>query len=131
MINPERVGEMFLDCLFKSAEIVEGKPIVEPVEVQGVTSRFGLHPQRLESYREEVKSMLQELPASYREGDSFLNLCSLKDGDTWTGLHHRMQELMCLGLGLGYIKHMLPKELWKELPGGMPMIKIKGVNKDA
>jgi len=124
MIDSKRVHEMFKDCLYNDVEIVNGKPIVDPVLIQGIMSRFGLHSTRLESYREEVKGMLQEIRESFLEGDSFLNFCTLKDGEQWTGFHDTMQELMCLGLGLGLIEYMLPKEMWRALPGGMPMIKI-------
>jgi len=57
----------FMDCLFK-----EGEDTTNHVKVEGLTSMFGLHLQRLEEKRELVTALLAELPAEFKEGWSFL-----------------------------------------------------------
>lgn len=128
MIDPNRVEEMFKDCLFRKEEIVDGKPPEGFVMVEGVINTFGLHPERLQSHKDEVENMLRELPLEFRENEgggwSFLNACNTKDGEQWTGLHQRMDQLFSLGIGLGMAKFQLPRDVWEALPGGMPYIVI-------
>ena len=119
---------MFLDCLYKPEE-VEGLPQGEVpkgcIKVMGITTDFGLHPQRLESYRSVVEAYLAQLPETFRKskggGWSFLQACNLQDGTQWTGLHQRMEELFVMGLGLGKVAYCTDKrEIWTAFPGGMP-----------
>lgn len=127
-INPNRVTEMFMDCLFNDDEIVNGKPSAEPIKVEGITGAFGLHPKRLSTHKEEVKQMLAQFPEEFMSnggaGQTFLNLCMTSDGDQWTGMHQVMEQLVSLGIGLGFVKYTLNRKLWGALPGGMPYVTI-------
>jgi len=58
-------------------------------------------------------------------GWSFLNLCSTKDEKQWTGLHERMEQLICLGMAIGKVSYCCPREMWPSLLGGMPYVRIK------
>lgn len=131
MIDPERVNEIFLDCFYTKDEFEDLNEIPEDaVIVEGIAPnrKFGFHPGRLESHREEVRGFLDQLPEPFHEGTgdgwSFLNACETKDGEQWTGLHQRMEQLFCLGIGLGIAKYLMPSEMWKMLPGGMPYITV-------
>jgi hypothetical protein len=131
MIDAEVVGKMFVDCLY-TAEEVEGLPEGEApkgcVMIDGITTKFGLHPKRLESYRTVIADYLSQLPDSFKKssggGMSFLNACNLEDGTQWTGMHKRMEELFSMGIGLGIVNYALPRELWQTMPGGMPYLII-------
>ena len=107
MINPERVTEILIDCLFLEEELADGKPIDESkmVVVDGIMSKMGLHKGRLEGHREEVVGMLGELPDEFMSdkggGMSFLHACNTKTGEQWTGMHKVMDELFSLGQALG------------------------------
>ena len=80
----EKVFKIFEDCLFKDDEIISGKPIVEPIIVEGILNKFGFHPDRLKYHAEEIAGLLNELPSEFQEtkggGWSFLNACNDKDG---------------------------------------------------
>ncbi len=119
MINPERVNEIFMDCLFQVGEDTNNH-----IKAEGITRNVGFHPERLESYRAEIVAMLDELPDDFKEsgggGMSFLNACNDKHGNQWTGLHLRMEQLFQLGIGIGKVKYPMPREMWSVLPGGMP-----------
>lgn len=129
MISQERVHEILMDCLYRDEEIAaaNGKPPEGFVEVHSVLVHLGLHPKRLENHRKEVREMLMNLPdefmASKGGGWTFLNACNTKDGVQW-GEHRDMDELFALGIGLGYAKFTMPREMWSVLPGGMPYITI-------
>lgn len=127
-IDPEEVEAALKDCLYRPEEI-DGDKIPEgAVLVEGIVSKFGLHPGRLETHRDQVVSWLYLLPKQFREeeggGWSFLNACNQEDGTQWTGLQQRMDQLFCLGMGLGRVKCQMPREMWKVLPGGVPYYSI-------
>lgn len=110
----------FMDCLFK-----EGEDTTNYVKVEGLTSMFGLHPQRLEEKRELVTALLAELPAEFKEGWTFLRLCTTKDGEQWTGMHRICEQLVVMAIGLGLMEYCVPREMWAILPGGVPYLMIK------
>ena len=116
----ELTTNAFMDCLFK-----EGEDTTNHVKVEGLTSMFGLHPQRLEEKRELVTALLAELPAEFKEGWSFLNLCTTKDGEQWTDMHLVCEQLVVMAIGLGLMEYCMPREMWVILPGGVPYLMIK------
>ena len=119
VLNPEKVNAIFLDCLFR-----DGEDTTNHVAVEGVVRNIGFHPERLESHRAEIETMLAELPDEFKEdgggGMSFLQACNDKHGNQWTGFHQRMEQLFQLGGGIGKVKSLVPREMWPSLPGGMP-----------
>lgn len=131
LISSARVEQILLDCLFRPEEVEgleEGQAPEGAVIVEGILSRFGLHAGRLESHRSEVTEMLMNLPVNFRRssggGWSFLQACDDRNGVQWTGFHMIMSQLFVLGMGLGLVKYLMPRELWSALPGGMPYLVI-------
>lgn len=72
--------------------------------------------------------MCEQLPESFHEskggGWSFLNMCEDKGGNQWSGTHKTMEQLLCLGMAMNKMKILLPREVWKIFPGGMPYVAI-------
>lgn len=122
-INPNRVEEIFKDCLYKDGEIKNGVP-ADAIIVKGVAHSFGFHPERLQSHRGEIGQMLLLMDDSFLltkgGGMSFLNACKDRNGVLWTGLHLRMEQLFTMGEGLGIASKPLPDYLVAMMPGGMP-----------
>lgn len=116
----ELTRNAFMDCLFK-----EGEDTINHVKVEGITSMFGLHPQRLEEKRELVTALLAELPEEFKEGYTLLNFCTTKDGEQWTGEHRVCEQLIVMAIGLNLMEYCMPRERWAVLPGGVPYIMIK------
>ena len=110
----------FMDCLFK-----EGEDTTNHVKVEGITSMFGLQSQRLEEKRELVLALLAELPAEFKEGYTFLNFCTTKDGEQWTDEHRVCEQLIVMAIGLDLMSYCMPREMWAFLPGGVPYLIIK------
>lgn len=117
-LTATRVSEIFQDCLFKEGESHEGA-----ITLEGVVHNFGFHSERTLSYRDEIKELLSELPENFFEnsggGWSFLQACVDKHGTQW-GEHLHMEQIFCLGIALGLVKELMPKELRIALPGGVP-----------
>jgi hypothetical protein len=129
IIEPEEVEAALVDCLYRPEEI-DGDNVPDGVvAVEGITSKYGFHPERLEGHRTQVAGWLSLLPKQFREeeggGWSFLNACNQEGGTQWTGLHQRMEQLFCLGMGLGLVECQLPREVWPSLPGGVPYYAIR------
>jgi len=126
-LTHQRVDEIAHDCLYTQDEIEGDLPPDDAVRVKGIVREFGFHPGRLESYRAELTDLLDQLPPQFHSahggGWTFLNMgmCANSD-ELWSGDQSHYEALMCLGMGLGLVKYLLPREVWKELPGGMPFI---------
>ena len=125
-LTADVVYEAFHDCLYKDEEPQDGH-----IKVEGIMSNFGLHPERLESHREEVKAWLMELPMNFHPanqggggGWTVLNMVMTKDDVQWAE-HRNMEQLCVLAIGLGIGEFQLPREMWSMLPGSMPYFTIK------
>lgn len=124
MIDTERLHEIFTDCLFQSDEIAaDGIPLVPPKIIQGITRQYGLYPERYKKYKDELVSMLEELPDAFKCGISFLQMPFDKNEDQW-GEHINCEQLVVLGIANDLIMYPFPKDMWEVLPGGLPYIKI-------
>lgn len=106
MIDPERVEKIFFECLGKDTS-------GERIEVDGIIGNYGLRKDVLEKYKDEIYEMLLELPIEFQirggGGWSFLNMCNDKNGEQWTGFHQRMEQLLCLGIGIGKVQYLMQK----------------------
>jgi len=131
MIDTEELHKVMRDSLYKEEEIAEPHtPPQGAVVVEGLTMNFAFHPERLESHRAQIRDWLCQLPVQFRRenggGWSTLNavmLHPIEDGVQW-GEQMDMQELLCLGIGLGLAKWQLPRDYWSVLPGGMPYVEL-------
>lgn len=126
LISAKRIEEILIDCLIKDSDHIDCDKLPEDkvVIARGIVNGFGFHRERLETYRNEVQSMFEQLAPELKEGISFLNMCVDKDGNQW-GEHADCEQLLCLGIGLEIIEYIVPKEMWQFLPGGVPVIKFK------
>lgn len=126
-LTAEKVEKIFLDCLFKETEIIEGKPNMEPVKVEGIINNFGFHPERLTSHKAQIAELLHELPSEFLQdsggGWSFLNACMDKHGEHW-GEHRDIEQLFCLGIGLNIAHYLFSRSMWSAFPSGMPYVVI-------
>lgn len=114
------VSTAFMECLFK-----EGEDTANNVKVEGITSNFCFHPQRLEEQRELVTALLAELPTEFKEGYTFLNFCMNKNGELWTGQHRICEQLIVMAIGLDLMSYCFPREMWFILPGEVPYVIVK------
>lgn len=119
VLNPQRVSEIFGECHHGST-----------VQVEGIGGPTWFNADCLQAHKAEIEAMLDELPDEFKEssggGSSFLNACQDKHGNLWTGLHAIVEQLFLLGMGIGKVKPLFPREMWTYLPGGMPYYVITG-----
>jgi hypothetical protein len=123
LIDAQRVEEILIDCL--GGENYD-------IAVEGVINTYGFSGPKLEEHTEEIRKMLWNLPKPFLPtaaggggGWSFLNACQDANDEQWTGLHQRMEQLLCLGIAMGLAEWVLPKDMWPALPGGMPYVVVK------
>jgi len=93
----------------------------------GVITNVGFCREQLETQRQNVRDMLSQLPEQFHQGTgdgwSFLQACLRRDGYHW-GEHRHIEQLLLLGIALGYCRFLLPRDMWKVMPGGMPYFGI-------
>ena len=123
-LTSENVEMVFSDCLFGDDE-----DILDPVKVEVILSKFEFHCGRIAKHREDIESMLDQLPDGFKQnsggGWTFLNMCNDKDDNQWTDMHAVMEQLVALGLAINKVRFTMPRDMWPMLPGGMPYIIIK------
>lgn len=111
VLDTKRVEEIFRDCLLKDGEDAD-----KGIGVDSIIRDVQFHLERLEVYRVEIETFLSELPDAFQEsgggGASFLAACKDKHDNLWTGCHLCMGQLFSLGLGIGKVKHTMPREMW-------------------
>lgn len=126
-LTAENVETIFKDCLYRNIEIVVGKPIPEPITVEGIVVDVAFHPEKIQVHKEAIIELLMELPATFQRnvgaGWSFLNACETKDRKQW-GEHINVEQLFVLGMAIGKVEYVFPREMWPTLPGGMPYLVI-------
>jgi len=123
LIDASRVEEILIDCL---PEKEEG------VFVEGILHNYMFAQEKLDEHRDEVKTMLQNLPKEFRlaemgggGGWSFLQACQDANNMQWTGLHRTMEHLFVLGIALDFAAWTLPRDMWGIFPGQMPYVVVK------
>ncbi len=123
MLDAAKVKNVFLDCLYEKAEL-NGKVVPDDaIIVECVISDFGFNPKKVKKHRDEIKSFIKELPDKFKDGWSFLNLCTDKNGNQW-GEQINSEQLLALGLATKDLKYCLPQEMWSHLPGGVPYVQV-------
>lgn len=117
MLSEKKVNALFTECLFKDGENTDNAIIIE-----GIVNKYGFNPERISEKSKEIFSILLELPNEFMKsggsGYTFLNACMDKNGNHW-GEHRNMEELFCLGIAIGKVHYLMPREMWSILPGGM------------
>lgn len=121
MISAKEIRDIATECFFKKEEMENGKPVVDPVIVEGIVRNYGFHPDRLKAKALRLKEIIQELNPSFYEGWSFLNLPFDKDGAQW-GEQPDAEMLYCLCAGNDLAKYCFSRDMWDALPGGVPYI---------
>lgn len=121
MLDPENVYKLFRDCMFNDSEIRNGVPTLEYTYVDGISHQFVLNTKKVNENKEKIAKLIDLLPVS-RIPQTFVNLCIDKSGRLWTGDQSVMELLMVLGLACGIIEYTCPREDWKNMIGGVPVI---------
>lgn len=124
MISAKRISKIFGDVAGSYGEGSLEK-IGDDNVIQGVMKDryFTVNLDKLDTYREEIKKMLLELNPDFSQGWTFVQLPFDRNGNQW-GEQHNAEELMVLGMALGYISFTFPNDIWKGLPGRMPYVTI-------
>ncbi|MCM1152491.1 MAG: hypothetical protein NC328_02405 [Muribaculum sp.] len=119
-LTSENVEAVFIDCLANDKTFV----------VKGVNMSAAFDKQKVEAHKEDIIAMLSQTPTEFHasggSGWTFLNLCIDNNATQWTDFHHKVDELVCLGLAIEAVEFTIKqRELWQCFPGGMPYITIK------
>ena len=129
-LRTENVDKIFKDCLIEGISTVEEAKERGGLEVRGVRLNTFFDPIKLEQNKDDILSMLSKLDSSfYKEGNSFLQLCTNSKNELWSSFHRQSDALLCLGIAIGAVQFCVQREDWDYLPGRMPYLKIN-INPD-
>lgn len=119
-LSAENVEKVFEECFTENED--------GSIKCDRVVHSFLFRKDKLLENKQNITDMLLCLPPEFMQnaggGYSFLMACNDKDGNQWTGLHLTMEKLFALGIGIEKVKCLLPRELWKMMPGGMPYFAV-------
>lgn len=91
--------------------------------VMMIVSLFVFDNEHLARVKQDVDDMLDQLPDPFHynrgAGMSFLNANIDRKFRHW-GEHRDMERLFALGIAIGRVGVCAPRDLWPDLPGGMP-----------
>ena len=87
-LTSENVRKVFDKCFCENGD----------KKIAGVAHEFLFDSKMLNENQNEIYDMLRQLPENFMEGSgggwSFLMACNDKNGEQWTGLHLRMEQLL-------------------------------------
>lgn len=122
-LTAQAVHALMTGCLFR-----DGEPTDAAIKVEGIMTGYRFHPDRILQHTMDIAALLAELPEGFQAdkggGWTFLNACDDRHGEQWTGEHHDMESLFCLGIAAGLAKWMMPRDMWSVFPGGMPYVQV-------
>ena len=128
----ENVDRIFSDCLFRTHDeydeyIKNNGVVIKVPSIQNPKVTVCFHPERLESHKQEIKSIILHLPYELHleSGISFLDLCEDRDGNLWTGFHTEVEKLALLGMAIKTLVPLIPIQESHILPGGMPYFSVE------
>ena len=130
IINSDELREDLMATMieedFVNCQLNEGEDKTNSIEVEGLDQKFNFNLIRLESHREFIKKIIDEMPEEFlKEGESFLKLTVTSGGYQWTTNHKRCEQFVVMAIGLGLAEYVYPKETWIDFPGGLPIVKFK------
>lgn len=130
MNRAEKIRDIIRSSFFTDEEVNSGMT-KDAILVDGVTTKFGFHPARIQERKEDILRILRDVVSDdfiegKGDGSSFMTLVIDKDGNHW-GEHSDVQSLVCLAIAAGYAKYTLPRAMWGMLPGAMPYITFMGI----
>lgn len=124
MLDAARVTEIFLKCFWKAGEDPSDSLSVEGIKTKGAF----FSPTRLEDYREVIVAMLDELSDEFGErmgGASFVEAYLDRHDRKWAAEYPPVEQLFLLGLAVGKVAPLPPRETWVLFPDGIPLLVIR------
>jgi hypothetical protein len=120
-LTPQAVDALLEACLAREGDS-------DPVRVDGIVRSVAFSPARIAEHTSEISTLLAELPDEFQPGKgggwTFLNACTDRHGELWTGEHRTLESLFCLGIAAGKAKWLMPRDMWDAFPGGMPYVSV-------
>lgn len=128
MICPDEINKILISCLYTNEELgalpTMNKTPPGMIPARGVMLSVGFNPTMIDLRRNRIHEILTEINPSFKEGISFMDLPFDKDKNQW-GEQRNADQLLVLGIAIGELKILMPREMWPMLPGGMPILQYK------
>ena len=130
-LTENNVNNVFEDCLHTYDDLNEldkSEIAARTTSIEGITAKVDFNTERLQRHKDDIKSMLSELPDQFMHanggGYTFLAASEDKNGNRWTDLQKTMERLFILGMAVKYVRYCFPRDFWRALPGGVPYYSV-------
>lgn len=120
-LDPEKVKEVFVSCMFSESDIKDEKPTKLCSIVEGINGVYFLDTEKVNKHVMEIKDMIDLLP-DLREATSFEMLFLDRAGRVWTDDQQIVEILMVLGIAAERIEYAYPQQEWKAKNNGLPVL---------
>lgn len=122
-LNAVDVENTFKACLAKDENDENA------IKIEGICHTFVYDKTKIAECKDIIYDMITELPDEFKQssggGWSFLQACMTQLDEQWTGSHFSMEKLFTLAMAADLASYLLPRELWRALPGAVPYYIVK------
>ena len=123
-LTDDNVWQVYNKCIYNQDE-QKNEESSDTISVQGIKRLYIFSLANLCEERKHILSLLSQVTRRSRYGASMTQLCYNRREQVWTKNALTMEALMCLGLAIGKVKYLLPKESWSLLKNQMPYVIIR------
>ena len=120
-LNSDRVYELYERCAMNEEDFCNGELQEDFVVAEGIDSCTFFVKDRLEENKKEIFECIKMLPGLNR-GNSCSNLFRDKNDVCWTNKQDVLDRLLQLGIATEMIYFPLPRNVWHNLPMGLPIV---------
>ncbi len=124
VLDPVRVTKIFFECFWEAGEDPSESLVVKGIK----TEKAVFNRDRLKEHREEIIAMLDELSDEFGErmgGASFVEAYLDRHDRKWAAEYPPVEQLFLLGLAVGKVAPLPPRETWVLFPDGIPLLVIR------
>lgn len=137
-LTPANIARLTALCLLlpRDKEAIALGEDIPIVTVDAVTRLFDFRLDRLKEHEPEIRAMLDRVDPKFKESGGhgawygFFNLTTYPDSyesahevPAWAPPGHA-EWLLALGLAIGKVRWLSPRETWKDLPNGLPYLVV-------
>ena len=122
-LTDENVWKVYNKCIYKREELKNADES-DFLKVQGIINWYTFSLSKIQEERKHILCLLSQLTYRIRYGTSIERLCNNKKEQEWTQSILTLEAITCLGIAIGKVEYLLPRETWCLLKKKMPYVII-------
>lgn len=126
-LTSERVCSLYDKCIMRDDDFYDDELTGDFTVSEGVNGNTIFMTERLNQFRNDIYECIEMLPGLNR-GNAFLKLFKDKNGIKWTDDQSVLDKLIQLGVASELVYFPVPRDSWKNLPNGLPIVAASYMN---